>query len=71
MGSTAIVHQLAAKDLVDEYRLLVHPVVLGAGERLLTVPTDLHLDSVDADGAGVLLRYSVSHGAECNSDDSR
>src|SRR4051794_4861720 len=31
IGSTAIVHQLAAVDLVDEYRLLVLPTVVGAG----------------------------------------
>ena len=34
VGSTDVVHQLAAKDLVDEYRLLVLPTVLGGGERL-------------------------------------
>lgn len=33
-GSTDLLHQLLATDLVDELRLLVYPVVLGAGKRL-------------------------------------
>ena len=33
-GSTSVVHALAAADAVDEYRLLVIPTALGAGERL-------------------------------------
>jgi dihydrofolate reductase len=33
-GSTGLVESLAAIDAVDEYRLLVHPVVLGRGKRL-------------------------------------
>lgn len=31
-GSASIVQALAASDLVDEYRLYVHPVLLGAGK---------------------------------------
>jgi dihydrofolate reductase len=33
-GSTTIVQALQRADLVDEYTLFVHPVVLGAGKRL-------------------------------------
>jgi dihydrofolate reductase len=33
-GSASIVQALARADLVDEYRLYVHPVVLGAGKLL-------------------------------------
>jgi dihydrofolate reductase len=34
LGSVSIVRQLAAADLVDEYRLITVPTVVGAGERL-------------------------------------
>jgi dihydrofolate reductase len=33
-GSSVLVHTLAQHDLVDEYSLLVYPVVLGSGKRV-------------------------------------
>lgn len=33
-GSTELVRTLAEHDQVDEYRLLVHPLILGAGKKL-------------------------------------
>jgi dihydrofolate reductase len=57
LGSTSVVHALAAADAVDEYRLLVIPTALGAGERLFVAPVDLQLTSIETVGEAVLARY--------------
>jgi dihydrofolate reductase len=56
-GSTSVVHALAVADAVDEYRLLVIPTALGAGERLFVAPVDLQLMSIETAGQAVLARY--------------
>lgn len=60
-GSASIGHTLMANDLVDEYRLLVFPLVLGEGERLFpdgTAPIDLALTSAETAGPTVRLIYT-------------
>lgn len=57
MGSTSVVHALTAADLVDEYRLLVFPSAVGAGEKLFVSPVDLELAAAEASGPAVLASY--------------
>jgi dihydrofolate reductase len=48
---------LMQHDLVDEYRLLIHPVVLGSGHRLFadgTTPTALELIDTKTTSHGVV-----------------
>ena len=62
-GSISLVHSLIAENLVDEYRLFVHPTVLGTGARLFPDATsvpDLELvDSRTFRSGVVLLAYRV------------
>jgi|SRR5690242_8487695 len=59
-GSISVVHTLMTQDLIDEYRLLIFPTVLGAGQRLFpdhTTPTYLQTLSAVQAGAAVLTRF--------------
>lgn len=66
VGSTSIVRALMDADLVDEYRLLIVPEVVGAGERLFEPPTARRLALLAAEqhGSEALVRYGRSAGAE-------
>lgn len=62
-GSASVVHQLAPHGLIDEYRLMVYPVVLGAGKRLYPDGSALALQLSECRrfGDGIaLLRYTAS-----------
>ena len=52
-GSAQLVHTLIDNDLVDELRLMVFPVVLGKGKRLLNGTSEEHvLQLVEAKPVG-------------------
>jgi dihydrofolate reductase len=58
-GSDSLVALLRENDLVDEYRLLVFPIVLGRGRRLFpegTSPRSLETLAVEQSGAACLIR---------------
>jgi len=63
-GSSQLVHDLLAHDLVDELHLLLYPLTLGGGKRLL--PADVHatfaLQSATPYPTGVVgLHYTRQH----------
>jgi dihydrofolate reductase len=58
LGSGVLAQQLAALDLVNGYRLFVHPLLLGAGKRLfnrLDQPQPLQLVGVGQTSTGVVM----------------
>ncbi|WP_326690690.1 dihydrofolate reductase family protein [Streptomyces sp. NBC_01795] len=64
-GSGDLARSLMEHDLIDEYRLLVYPVVLGRGRRLFAdgaVPTALRLLESDTTPAGVAVHTYAPDG---------
>jgi dihydrofolate reductase len=65
MGSGVLIRSLMACDLIDEYLLFIHPLVLGTGHRLFDrgVPTRLELIDSSTTGTGVVIAtYTPARG---------
>lgn len=65
-GSSLLVHTLAQHDLVDEYSLLVYPVVLGSGKKLFPEGVRINLSLIESrpfPSGVVLMRYAREQGA--------
>jgi dihydrofolate reductase len=58
-GSSVLVHTLAQTDLVDEYSLLVFPIVLGSGKKVFPQDSRINLKLVESKSfpSGVVLLH--------------
>ncbi len=57
-GSSKLVQQLLAADLVDEFQLMIYPLVFGKGKRLFgdgTIPAAFRLEASQATTTGVII----------------
>ena len=58
LGSGELVHSLRRRDLIDEYMLLIHPLVLGTGRKLFPdggPPVELRLVDTVTTTTGVII----------------
>lgn len=66
-GSGELAQTLMQHGLVDEYRLMIHPIVLGSGKRLFrngSAPTALRLVETETTGTGVVILTYRTEGEE-------
>jgi dihydrofolate reductase len=60
-GGVRFARSLVETGLIDEYRLVVHPVVLGAGERLFLAPLTIDPISTTAFSGGAVAHVFAAH----------
>jgi dihydrofolate reductase len=60
-GGVRFARSLVSAGLVDEYRLVVHPVVLGSGEPLFTTPLSIEPISTTPFSAGAVAHVFAAH----------
>jgi dihydrofolate reductase len=60
-GGVRFARSLVETGLIDEYRLVTHPVVLGAGERLFTAPLTIEPMSTIAFSGGAVAHIFAAH----------
>ena len=60
-GGVRFARSLIQTGLIDEYRLAIHPVILGAGERLFAVPLTIEPVSTTAFSRGAVAHVFTAH----------
>lgn len=62
-GSPGLIRSLMPHDVIDEYRLLVYPIVLGRGKRLFDETSQMNLKLVESRAFGTGVVKLVYHHA--------
>jgi dihydrofolate reductase len=60
-GGARFARSLVGTGLIDEYRLLVHPAVLGAGERIFPAPLTVEPINTTVFGGGAVAHVFAAH----------
>ena len=60
-GGTRFARSLVETGLIDEYRLVIHPVVLGAGERIFLAPLTIEPMSTTVFSGGAVAHVFAAH----------
>ena len=60
-GGVRFARSLVQTGLIDEYRLVIHPVILGAGERLFTKPLTIEPVSSTVFSRGAVAHVFTAH----------
>jgi dihydrofolate reductase len=60
-GGARLARSLIATGLIDEYRLLIHPAVLGAGERIFPAPLTIEPVSTTVFSGGAVAHVFAAH----------
>jgi dihydrofolate reductase len=60
-GGARFARSLVETGLIDEYRLMIHPVVLGAGERLFLAPLTIEPVSTTVFSGGAVAHVFAAH----------
>lgn len=61
LGGPRFVRSLVETGLIDEYRLMVHPVILGAGERIFRAPLTIEPTSTTVFSGGAVAHVFAAH----------
>jgi dihydrofolate reductase len=67
MGSGELIETLMRRELIDEFLLVIHPLVLGTGRRMFghgVPPTDLRLVDSKTTAKGVVIAGYQARGSE-------